>query len=195
MDKEKFGHFVSALRKEKGMTQKDFAEKLFLTDKAVSKWERGLSFPDISLLEPIAEILDVTVLELLQGERILEEETLMPVEEVQKMMDESLSISDEEINRKHARSKSIILLCCVIILFCISVALNIRNLANDGKTQVLQKDNVAYETCIDENGKTVFTDPDRALNQMVTDCRQGKWKEMENYLIILEESQKEGEKK
>ena len=43
MDKEKFGHFVSTLRKEKGMTQKDFAEKLFLTDKAVSKWERGVS--------------------------------------------------------------------------------------------------------------------------------------------------------
>ncbi|HCJ09266.1 MAG: helix-turn-helix transcriptional regulator [Lachnospiraceae bacterium] len=195
MDKEKFGHFVSALRKEKGMTQKDFAEKLFLTDKAVSKWERGLSFPDISLLEPIAEILDVTVLELLQGERILEEEAVMPVEEVQKMMDESLSISDEEINRKHARSKSIILLCCVIILFCISVALNIRNLANNGRTQVLQTDHAAYETRMDDNGKTVFTDPDRALQQMIMDCKQGKWKEMENYLVILEDSQKEGEKK
>lgn len=195
MDKEKFGHFVSALRKEKGMTQKDFAEKLFLTDKAVSKWERGLSFPDISLLEPIAEILDVTVLELLQGERILEEEAVMPVEEVQKMMDESLSISDEEINRKHARSKSIILLCCVIILFCISVALNIRNLANNGRTQVLQTDHAAYETRMDDNGKTVFTDPDRALQQMIMDCMQGKWKEMENYLVILEDSQKEGEKK
>lgn len=195
MDKEKFGHFVSTLRKEKGMTQKDFAEKLFLTDKAVSKWERGLSFPDISLLEPIAEILDVTVLELLQGERILEEEAVMPVEEVQKMMDESLSISDEEINRKHARSKSIILLCCVIILFCISVALNIRNLANNGRTQVLQTDHAAYETRMDDNGKTVFTDPDRALQQMIMDCKQGKWKEMENYLVILEDSQKEGEKK
>lgn len=195
MDKEKFGHFVSALRKEKGMTQKDFAEKLFLTDKAVSKWERGLSFPDISLLEPIAEILDVTILELLQGERILEEEAVMPVEEVQKMMDESLSISDEEISRKHARSKSIILLCCVIILFCISVALNIRNLANNGRTQVLQTDNVAYETRIDDNGEPVFTDPDRALDQMILDCKQGRWKEMENYLSILEESRKEGEKK
>lgn len=195
MDKEKFGHFVSALRKEKGMTQKDFAEKLFLTDKAVSKWERGLSFPDISLLEPIAEILDVTVLELLQGERILEEEAVMPVEEVQKMMDESLSISDEEINRKHARSKSIILLCCVIILFCISVALNIRNLANNGRKQILQTDHAAYETRMDDNGKTVFTDPDRALQQMIMDCKQGKWKEMENYLMILENSQKEGEKK
>lgn len=195
MDKEKFGHFVSALRKEKGMTQKDFAEKLFLTDKAVSKWERGLSFPDISLLEPIAEILDVTVLELLQGERILEEETVMPVEEVRKMMDESLSISDEEINRKHARSKSIILLCCVIILFCISVALNIRNLANGGNETILQTDNSAYETRIDDDGRTVFTNADRALEQMITDCKQGKWKEMERYLIILEDSQKEGENK
>ncbi len=51
IDKEKFGSFVAQLRREKGLTQKDLAEKLFLSDKAVSKWERGLSLPDIRLLE------------------------------------------------------------------------------------------------------------------------------------------------
>lgn len=69
MDNIKFGKFIKQLRSENHMTQKQLAEKLFITDKAVSKWERGLSMPDISLLESIAQIFGVTVSELLQGER------------------------------------------------------------------------------------------------------------------------------
>ena len=52
IDNQKFGRFVAALRKEKGYTQKELAEKLFLSNKAISKWERGLSLPDIALLGP-----------------------------------------------------------------------------------------------------------------------------------------------
>ena len=51
IDYAKFGTFLSQLRREKGMTQKELAERLFLSDKAVSKWERGLSLPDIALLQ------------------------------------------------------------------------------------------------------------------------------------------------
>ncbi len=69
IDREKFGTFVAELRKERNFTQLELAEKLFVSNKAVSKWERGMSLPDISLLEPLAEILDVTVTELLRGER------------------------------------------------------------------------------------------------------------------------------
>ena len=67
---EKFGLFVTELRKEKNLTQKDLAEKLYVSDKTVSKWERGLSMPNVVLLIPIADILDVTVTELLSGEKI-----------------------------------------------------------------------------------------------------------------------------
>lgn len=66
---EKFGLFVTELRKEKNLTQKDLAEKLYVSDKTVSKWERGLSMPNVVLLIPIADILDVTVTELLRGEK------------------------------------------------------------------------------------------------------------------------------
>ena len=55
MDNVKFGQFIAKLRKEKNMTQKELAEKLHLTDKAISKWERGLSFPDIATLKPLSE--------------------------------------------------------------------------------------------------------------------------------------------
>ncbi len=64
------GRFISELRKEKEMTQKDLAEKLNVTDKAVSKWETGRSVPDVSLLIDLSEILGVTVIELLKGEKI-----------------------------------------------------------------------------------------------------------------------------
>ncbi len=60
IDNQKFGAFVAMLRKEKGYTQKELAERLFLSDKAVSKWERGLSLPDIALLEPLAQIIFYT---------------------------------------------------------------------------------------------------------------------------------------
>jgi len=69
MSNEKIGQFISELRKSKQMTQKDLADKLNITDKAVSKWERGLNCPDISLLSSIADILGVTTSELLNGKK------------------------------------------------------------------------------------------------------------------------------
>lgn len=66
---EKIGPFIAQLRKEQGMTQRALAEQLLITDKAVSKWERGLSCPDISLLPALAEIFGVTTSELLNGQR------------------------------------------------------------------------------------------------------------------------------
>lgn len=76
IDKEKFGAFVAQLRKEKGLMQKELAEKLYVSDKAVSKWERGLSIPDVALLVPLAEILGVTVTELLECRRIPRAESM-----------------------------------------------------------------------------------------------------------------------
>lgn len=69
IEKKKFGLFISQLRKEKGLTQKELAEKLYISDKAVSKWETGASIPDTALLIPLAQLLDVTVTELLLCQR------------------------------------------------------------------------------------------------------------------------------
>lgn len=73
IDKKRFGSFVAQLRKEKGYTQKDLAAKLFVSDKAVSKWETGASIPDTALLIPLAELLDITVTELLLCRKNTEE--------------------------------------------------------------------------------------------------------------------------
>ena len=57
INNEKFGQFLSELRKEKSMTQKELADKLFVSDKTVSKWERGNSMPNVTLLIPITAVL------------------------------------------------------------------------------------------------------------------------------------------
>ena len=75
MKKETFGNMVAALRKEKGMTQLELAEKMGVTDKAVSKWERDLSFPDVSSIPKLAEILEVSVDELMQIKTDAKEDT------------------------------------------------------------------------------------------------------------------------
>lgn len=65
MDVAYTGNRISALRRQKGWTQKELADRLHVTDKAVSKWERGLNFPELSLLEPLSTVLDTTVQDLL----------------------------------------------------------------------------------------------------------------------------------
>ena len=69
MDLEKTGGLIREARKERQLTQKQLAEGLHISDRAVSKWERGLSAPDIALLEPLGEALGLSVVELIHGER------------------------------------------------------------------------------------------------------------------------------
>lgn len=69
MDSKRIGQFISMQRKQMSMTQKDLASKLNITNKAISKWETGEGYPDISVLPTLAEILNVTVDELLKGEK------------------------------------------------------------------------------------------------------------------------------
>ena len=70
MDLIKIGKFISSLRKEKNITQELLAQKLYITDRAVSKWERGLSLPDADKMLDLCNILEISVNELLNGERI-----------------------------------------------------------------------------------------------------------------------------
>ncbi|MBU3192023.1 helix-turn-helix domain-containing protein [Clostridium bowmanii] len=73
MDNKKMGEFIYVLRKAKAMTQKTLAEKLNVTDKAVSKWERGNGYPEITIIPELAKELGVTVNELICGEKIISE--------------------------------------------------------------------------------------------------------------------------
>ena len=86
MDPTQTGAWIAALRKEMGLTQKELAERLRVTDKAVSRWETGKGYPDISLLPALAEALDCTINELLSGKRLSPEEAPAAAEENMKAL-------------------------------------------------------------------------------------------------------------
>ena len=106
MNEQKIGAFIQQLRKEKNMTQKELAGELNITDKAISKWERGLSCPDISLIIPLAKLLDVSTSELLNGEK--ESEPLQ--EKAENIIEETLVYSDRNTKNKLGRIKEYILI-------------------------------------------------------------------------------------
>lgn len=113
MDNIKTGAFIKALRTELGLTQRELAERLHITDRAVSKWERGLSAPGIDLLEPLAEILSVSVVELIRGERIPEEEHTPVLEELARDL---LVYSGREVRRRESSvwKRAALLLVCAL---------------------------------------------------------------------------------
>ena len=81
MDQEKIGKFISQCRKNKKITQLSLAEKLGVSDRAVSKWERGINMPDSSIMLELANILEISVNELLSGEKIEKEDYVKKAEE------------------------------------------------------------------------------------------------------------------
>lgn len=96
MDQIKTGRFISQMRREKNLTQRQLAESLGITDKTVSKWETGRGLPEVSLMMPLCELLDISVNELLSGEKIAEKDYRRRSEEV--IMD--LMREKEENKRK-----------------------------------------------------------------------------------------------
>lgn len=100
LNKQKFGAFVSALRKERGYTQKELAQKLFISDKAVSKWETGMSVPDVSLLVPLSELLGVSVTELLMCEK-MEQPAQMDTCQVESLVKTAIAYADETPQRAY----------------------------------------------------------------------------------------------
>lgn len=112
IDREKFGAFVAALRKEKGFTQKELAARLFLSDKAVSKWERGLSMPDIEVLAPLAEALGVTATELLACERVPDARPL-DAGHVEELVQKAIRLSEEREEKPRRARKAGLWAACL----------------------------------------------------------------------------------
>lgn len=117
INNDKVGEFILELRREKGLTQKELAEKLYISDKAVSKWERGLSMPDIALLIPLSQIFGVTITEILSGKRI-EKDKNLTVGEVEELMNQTINLSKEEVfeQNKNKKNRKIIFFSGLIIL-------------------------------------------------------------------------------
>lgn len=110
MDQIKTGRFIAELRKEKGLTQRALADALLISDKTVSKWETGKGMPEISLMMPLCGQLDITVNELLSGERLNDSDYKKKAEE--NMMD--------LIREKAENKKKITLSVAVAVLTIVS---------------------------------------------------------------------------
>ncbi len=111
MDLQKMGKFIAETRKSKGLTQSQLGEQLGLSGKAISKWERGLSAPDISLLNELSSILDVSISEILSGER--SKETINK-ETANKITMSGLGTYNKIFKKKY--SKIILFLSVILIL-------------------------------------------------------------------------------
>lgn len=112
MNQEKIGRFIAELRKENKMTQIDLANKLGITDRAISKWENGRGMPDLSLLTPLCEILDVSINELLSGARL-------DKEDYQEKLEENIINTIEYSDKKIKITKKIFKIILSIILIFI----------------------------------------------------------------------------
>lgn len=122
MDNVKIGNFIKLLRKKKKMTQRELADKLGITDRAVSRWERAIGCPDISLLESLADILGVSVLELLKGEYIdndkgIDEGYLL----------ESMKLSKNNVMDKIKRWYNYLTVLVVVVICLFVVITNIKS--------------------------------------------------------------------
>lgn len=128
MNENKTGTFISALRKEKELTQAQLAEKLNVTDKAISRWETGKGMPDSSLLIPLANILDITVNELLTGEKI-------PEETFKQKSDDNLVDAVQKNENAVKQSKIAKMLLIVAVIFCVfSISFLIKTMIDKRNT-------------------------------------------------------------
>ena len=111
MNQEKIGKFIQKLRKEKNMTQLELANKLGITDRAISKWENGRGMPDLSYIQSLCEILDISINELLNGERINDNQYQEKSEEI--IVD---TINYTETKLKKTKKKSNIIFAVLIFI-------------------------------------------------------------------------------
>ncbi len=117
MDYYRIGSFIAKARKEKKLTQKELADILHITDRAVSKWERGKGCPDISLLEDLSKILDVSIIEILKGEQTNKKTKIDNEELIYSMNYVEMSLKEKISSIFNIVSIVIIILISLIILF------------------------------------------------------------------------------
>ena len=127
MDKGKIGQFIAICRKDKKLTQEQLAEKLNISKNAVSKWERGICLMDMSLLKPLSEILDVSVNDILSGEKI-------PEDKIKEKSEENLIKLSEFNHYKSVTIGTVFILLTITIIIVYSL---IKDLECSGYTTLL----------------------------------------------------------
>lgn len=172
MDTQKIGKFIAVKRKEKKLTQAQLGELLGVASKSISKWENGVYMPDLSLLVPISEILEVSLNELLSGESLSKEKA---VEQAETSIVTAIDFSNRKVQK--LRKKYTFFIVLVVVLFMI-VFFGVQGLlfaevpyVKGDTTQwehyFLQHS--AYELGVNAENEPVFINPDMALKKAQSD--------------------------
>ena len=151
MDVKKVGEFIKQKRKEKKLTQKELAQKLSITDRAISKWERGICCPDISLLKDLSSILDISINELLSGEDIEK----LELEQSENILLESVkqyTAVEKKKNKKLLIFTIILLIFYIGLIIAMYLTFNQVNKTNGLNWDVIQTKKVAekFYTAIED---------------------------------------------
>lgn len=152
MNQEKVGKFIAEMRKEKKLTQEDIANHFGITSQAVSKWERGINAPDISILKELAQVLNVEVIELLNGEKIN-----LKKENVNDTMINSIEFYENRTKKKYGK------ICYVITLFffvVLSILLLFYGINNYNKIKVYT---ITSDDILSVSGKIMFNPKQKCL--------------------------------
>ena len=121
MDQLKIGKFIAECRKQKGLTQMQLSEKLGITDKAISKWERGISMPDASIMLEVCDILGISVNELLSGEKINMEQN----EEQLNDLIFQMAKNEERYHKRLRHSAYVIIAISLVALICLMTLISL----------------------------------------------------------------------
>lgn len=114
MNQEKIGKFILKLRREKNMTQQELADRIGVTDRAISKWENGRGLPDLSLMMPLCKELGITINELISGEQIEKED-------YQSKLEENIFKTIDYTNRKFANKNKMFKIAIGIMIILITI--------------------------------------------------------------------------
>ena len=168
MDPKKTGMIILEARKRLQMTQKDLADKLYVSDKAVSKWERGLCFPDISVLIPLTEILNISLYDLLRGEKVNKKE-------VEETIKNTINYSNSEIKRN--KKKYIIISSAVILIIVLISIVSLLFVSKNNDIGAIVDRDTIHDINYYSNYKTTIENTDGEKLELIIMKLPLRWKE------------------
>lgn len=189
MNQEKIGNFISTLRKEKGMTQQELADKLGVTDRAIGNWENGRRMPDYSIIQNLCKELDISTNELFAG-------TCIKANQKENQFDKNILDIFKFNNDKRKKYKIIVIVLSILLLIsscfiCRIVLIKVGYLPNPnlaytqryetGKDNLkgevnydyFEKTSMDFEIGANKYGYAVFKNPNKALKRLKKDYSKG----------------------
>ncbi len=189
MNQEKIGNFIAQSRKKVNLTQEELAEKLGISKNAVSKWERGLNLPDVSIMEELCAILKISLNELFAGEKLKDSE-IKKQSEINLL--DVLKLNYLKEKKYKLLSIFIIILVFIIIMILTRIVLIkcgyiMDNNLNYSKVYIVNEGNIKgnvdinsfgrinidFDIGANKYGKAVFKNPDKAMKRLKKDYKQG----------------------